>query len=169
MPCVILDTNVLVVANGNASHASIECQIACIESLDTIRQSSIVVLDENDLIFNEYMHYASLSGHPGVGDAFLKWIFTNKHNPKYCRFVAITPDEQREFVEFPDDPDLATFDRSDRKFVAVAIVHERMYEEAATILNATDSDWWHVYTALARHGIRIRFLCDDQRQKWMEH
>ncbi|HSU82609.1 MAG TPA: hypothetical protein VLR69_09330, partial [Thermoanaerobaculia bacterium] len=53
------------------------------------------------------------------------------------------------------DPDLAAFDPSDRKFVAVAVASGEQPE----ILNASDTDWWHHREALSRHGVEVRFLC----------
>jgi hypothetical protein len=57
--------------------------------------------------------------------------------------------------EFPDDPELVRFDRSDRKFVAVALASRL----DPSVLNATDTDWWHYRECLKRHGVRVVFLC----------
>ncbi len=94
-----------------------------------------------------------------MGDAFFKWLWNNQVNPACCRQIKIVPDPlgDRVFEEFPDDPDLAGFDRSDRKFVAVALASE----ESPPILNASDTDWWEVRDALARHGVYPRFLCPE--------
>jgi len=35
------------------------------------------------------------------------------------------------------------------------------HPEHPPILNAVDSDWWHHQDALARHGVRVEFLCPD--------
>jgi len=63
-----------------------------------------------------------------------------------------------DFEEFPGDPELAGFDRSDKKFAAVAVTSENDPD----VLNAVDADWWHYRQPLERHGVRIRFLCPDQ-------
>jgi hypothetical protein len=65
----------------------------------------------------------SSAGQPGPGDAFFKWLWDNQGHLDHCRQVSITRMKggSRSFEEFPDDPDLARFDREDRKFVAVAI------------------------------------------------
>jgi len=52
---------------------------------------------------------------------------------------------------------LARFDRSDRKFVAVALASQLN----PNVLNATDTDWWHYRECLAKHGVRVVFLCSD--------
>lgn len=92
-----------------------------------------------------------------VGDAFLKWLWSNQANPERCQQVAITPieDDPMDFAEFPADPALAGFDRSDRKFVAVAVGSGR----EPAILNATNSDWWDCRGTLGANGIRLEFLC----------
>ena len=106
------------------------------------------------------MSNLSLSGQPGAGDAFMKWVFQNQANESHCELVPITLINciEQDFEEFPDDPDLADFDRSDRKFVAVALTSQH----SPPVLNATDSDWWKWRQALERNGIEIEFLCDDQ-------
>jgi len=98
-------------------------------------------------------------GQPGVGDAFLKWVLTNVTNPRYCETVHISPrDADGEgYMEYPDTEELAAFDSSDRKFVAVALAHPAR----PPILNAVDTDWWRFREALERHGVQIDFLCMD--------
>lgn len=73
--------------------------------------------------------------------------------------MEITPrdDDPTNFVEFPDDPDLAGFDVADRKWVAVAL----QCDPIANIDNATDTDWWNDREALARNGIEVNFLCPE--------
>ena len=93
----------------------------------------------------------------GVGDAFLKWAKSNEYTASICTRVPITPHPERGYEEFPDAEDLASFDRSDRKFVAVALAHG----EGPPIYNATDSDWHEHGEALTRHGVRVEFLCPE--------
>jgi hypothetical protein len=65
------------------------------------------------------------------------------------------------FLEFPVDRALKNFDRSDRKFVAVALAHP----ERPPILQAVDSKWWGFKDALNRNGVRVEFLCPDDLQR----
>ena len=153
-----MDTNVAVVANGKTPQAGDGCVVACIEKLLEMRERHRLLLDEQGEILEEYRRHLSPSGQPGPGDAFFKWLWSNQVNPEHCRQVPITPaGGGRGFAEFPDDPELAGFDRADRKFVAVAVGSG----EPAPILNASDSDWWIHRTALHRHGVEIRFLCPE--------
>ena len=157
---IIVDTNVPLVAKG-LSGFSDECLERCIDELTPIFEGErCVVLDTGDRILEEYMHKLSLSGQPSVGDAFLKWLFLNQAVEGCCEKVAITAisEEEQVFREFPTDPELATFDRSDRKFVAVAYAHPAR----PVILEATDAKWvgWHV--PLSRAGVEVRFVCDRE-------
>ena len=158
MPAVVVDTNVLVVSNGKSPQASAACVAACINALvDTVRES-VVSIDSLGLILEEYANQGlSHSGQPGVGDYFFKWLFDNQWNVARCERVEITEHAARGFEEFPEVAELQAFDRSDRKFVAVALASANDPE----ILNAVDSDWWDFRVALAAAGVRIRFLCPD--------
>ncbi len=160
---VVVDTNVPIAANANQSpQISAKCTSACAAKLQEIKDEHILVLDDGWRILKEYMNKLHSSGQPGVGDGFLKWALTCQANPQCCELVHITlktggEDDNNDFEEFPDDPALAQFDRSDRKFVAVALAHP----ESPPILNATDTDWWEHQEALTKNGIRIDFLCPD--------
>ena len=161
MTAKVIDTNVLIVANGEAGHASLDCLSHCITALEGARRQ-LIVIDDGFRIFSEYKHQVNPSGQPGVGDAFLLWLLQNWANPTRCETVPLTPNSRNSFDEFPDDPDLAAFDPSDHKFVAVANASINTPE----ILNAVDSDWWHFRHILERNGIVIRFICPDQEAKW---
>ena len=157
----VVDTNVPIVANGQSEQACPRCVNACIDALQVIIDEGVVVIDDARRILKEYMNNLSLSGQPGTGDAFMKWVFDNQANVERCERVQITEDETRGFDEFPDDPRLRNFDRSDRKFVAVALTSRNNPE----VLNAVDSDWWDARKALADCGLKIRFVYPDQDRK----
>lgn len=90
---------------------------------------------------------------------FFKWLWNNQGNPKWCLKVKITPKpgKKENYREFPDDPDLAGFDASDRKFVAIAVASGKN----PPILNATDTDWWEYRVAFERNKISVNFLCPE--------
>ena len=154
MTASVVDTNVAVVANGAHPQAGQECMRECILALQGIQQQGRVVVDSGMLIFTEYFGKLSLSGQPGVGDAFFKWLWSIQGDPERCEPVDITPADGS-FREFPADPALNGFHADDHKFVAVALASKSDPE----VLNAVDSDWWAYRTALANHGVRVRFLC----------
>jgi hypothetical protein len=160
---LVVDTNVLVVANGVSAspQARPKCVMACASKVREIQLYHVLILDDGWYILREYMRKLASSGQPGVGDAFLKWVLTNRANPQRCEIVHITPrngvTDPATFIEFPDDDALTGFDRSDRKFVAASISHPAR----PPILNAVDTDWWNYRPALERHGVRVEFLCPE--------
>ncbi|MFH2120814.1 MAG: hypothetical protein ABIJ25_10525 [Pseudomonadota bacterium] len=159
MQAVVIDTNVLTVANGKSDHAGRDCFLNCIKALERAQKKQMIIIDSGMRIINEYQRYSSRAGQPGIGDAFFKWLFYNQCNSLRCKQVDITPlkDDADNFEEFPSDPELIRFDRSDRKFVAVAVTSRLN----PTILNATDTDWWYFREILERHKISIVFLCPE--------
>ena len=153
----IVDTNVAIAANGRNTHADPECQLACVEHLEAICREACAVLDDANLIFDEYRASLSFAGAPGMGDAFFKHVFVHMYGGVRVRQVAITPcsDERRGFDELPENE----FDPSDRKFLAVAVVAD------AEILNATDSDWSEQEALMRELGVRVRQLCPQHASK----
>jgi len=153
---VVIDTNVGIAANSKADvgHA---CELRCIQRLWEITKRGHLVLDANGQIFAEYLRHLDLSGEPGVGDAFMRWINDHQHNEKFCTLVPLTIRPDGEIVEFPSQQSLAEFDPSDKKFVAVAVVHA----DSPPIQVALDRGWVRHRDALADAGIEIEFLCPD--------
>lgn len=153
----LIDTNVPLAANG-ASDAQPQCMLAAVQRLRQLQQQEILILDDTFLILKEYQNKLSPSGQPGVGDAFLLWAWRNHTNPQRCELITLEPDVDKDFTAFPDDPELASFDPSDRKFVAAALTHP----ERPVIVNATDTDWHKDLAALERNGVRVEFICPEE-------
>lgn len=154
-----MDTNVAMVANGQCAQAGPPCIDACITALERIIAQGILVVDDRGLILDEYMKHLSLSGQPGAGDAFLKWVWNVQATDRVVK-TPLTPKDGdgSEFAEFPETPALAGFDRSDRKYVAVALRSGRNPQ----VLNAVDSDWWNYRKPLEDQGVKVVFLCPEQ-------
>lgn len=161
MSYFVVDTNVPIVANEKSEQASLACVFNCAKKLREIQEQHIIVLDDRWLIINEYKNKLSHTGQPGLGDAFFKWVLTNQANSQRCQQVKITLTAEKSFEEFPEDESLANFDKSDRKFVAVALTHP----EKPPILNAVDSDWKNFEIALNNIGITIIFLCPELKTR----
>jgi hypothetical protein len=157
MRAVVIDTNVMLVANGEAEQADVDCEQRCQEALVETQRNRLIVLDGDGHLFAEYRRNLSAAGQPGLGDAFFKWLWDNQAHPRHCALVSITPrpGNPDDFEEFPHDAELEGFDPKDRKFVAVA----RASAHAPTILNAVDPDWKEYEGPLRRHGVKIAFLC----------
>ncbi len=159
----LIDTNVLIAANGEQDGIPDSCVEKAIESLEMIKDNSVTVLDDKGLILKEYMNNLGFAGQPGPGHYFAKWIFDNQANRHECEQVPITPIPRPPyFNEFPNDPALDSFDKSDRKFAAAAISKGGM----TPIKNATDSDWWIFENALKRNKIQVQFICPEIIKNW---
>ena len=147
----VVDTNVAIVANGRGTHADLRCQLTCVERLKSVAAGEVVAIHDRDSILGKYTKHLNFSGMPGVGDAFFKHVFVYQFQEDRVRRVAVTPseDDRRDFEELPEN----TFDRSDREFLAVAVVAK------AVVLNATDSDWDQHEALMNRLGVKVRQLC----------
>ena len=145
MGCHVVDTCVLIAANGMADASPVcadACRAALLQALN-----EMVALDDQWLILNEYFTYAHHSGQPGLGDAFAKRLRDQQFDPKVVRRVALTPDEARVYEQFPDDDELVGFDRSDRPFVAVACGAG----PGTRLITALDSDYRIYREPIQRH------------------
>jgi hypothetical protein len=151
----VVDTNVLAVANGEHASASLTCQLAAVNALQSTQLERALVLDLGGEILGEYRKHGAYSGQPGVGDEFFRWAVENQGT---LIRVELTEDPVRRFDQFPADPDLANFDWDDRVFVATAAAAPGVCE----IVNALDSDYSHATDALERNGVLVCELCPDE-------
>jgi len=160
----IVDTNVAILANRaidpTLPEDLIDCAERCVDAIAEITAIGKLALDAGDEIFDEYRQNLSLSGQPGQGDIFIKWVHDNRHSFPAEDLVQITPNGES-YEEFPEHPKLMDFDLSDRKFVAVANAHPAK----PPILEATDSKWWAWKDSLAEAGITVSFLCENWIKK----
>jgi hypothetical protein len=156
-----VDTNVPKTANlatqpDPGSGISAACVLACVEAIKHVIEERGLVIDAGNEIFDEYLKQLSMKGQPGVGDKFIKWVHDNRWSLPDADRVTITKNGDS-YNEFPTHNDLKDFDRSDRKFVAVANAHVKK----PPILQATDSKWRGWKDALAEVGITVKFLCPE--------
>jgi hypothetical protein len=151
---IVLDTNVLVVADAVRDDVSPACTEACVDAL-LEAQHGRYVLDDDDHVLAQYQANVDDQRPYGVAFEFLMHVYDTQRDPARAERVRLTPHAERGWQEFPDDPRLARFDRTDRVFAAVA-------RDRAPVVNATDSDWWDHAEALAANGITVRFLCADR-------
>lgn len=156
-PCLV-DTNVAIVANGKSEQADDSLVEKCIDALLEVTAKGGLVVDDGGLIFEEYRQNLSLSGQPGTGDAFIKWVHDHQWNTNFCerRIINSIEGDPQSFAEFPTAEELNEFDHSDRKFVAVA----NAKKPKRPILEAVDFKWWGWKDALAEVGIQVVFLDD---------
>lgn len=147
----ILDTNVLIVANGQLSISDVDCELAAVQLIDRVRSQGAFGLDRTGLILTEYGRNLDRSKPLKAGAQLLIDLF----NYQRVQHFDITEDATRGFVEFPADPALLDFDRSDKKFVAVALVAGATHELSV----ATDWDFWNHRVALASNQVNLNFIC----------
>lgn len=151
----VVDTNVILVANGQHPDVSATCVAACAKRLHGVMQSGRVALDDGYRVLKEYQHKTNAKTGKHPGDVFVKWLLRNNANPARCDLVPLEEHEERGFASFPADERLARFDPPDRKFVAVSAAHP----DHPPILQASDSKWLDWSLALRDHGIEVEFLC----------
>ena len=152
---VIIDTNVILVANRQHEAASEECVATCARRLLVIVESGRVAIDSSFHILNEYQNRTLPRSGTRSGDRFVRWLLRNNANPDRCDQVDLVEHAERGFNSFPEDERLANFDPADRKFVAVANAHEAK----PPILQAVDSKWVDWEAALGDCGLEVDFLC----------
>ena len=168
MDAVIVDTNVIAIANREGEHASQDCVESCERRLHQIlSHREKVVVDDGWRIFGEYDRYVNLGTRRWIGEIFVKTLLQNLKNPAICEMVRITSlaGNGTDFAEFPTDAALSTFDPDDRKFIAVACAYRQTSGQAATILLAIDSGWLDFVDALAVQGVAIDILCEADIQR----
>jgi hypothetical protein len=161
MSIFIVDENVAIVANdpvrseAKAPQADGVCRLACVRLLRKAAKSGVVAIDAAGEVLQAYRRHLNYRGQPGVGDAFFKHLVDHQFNHKRVRRVALPRHADRGFEAFPADSDLATFDPSDRIYVALALVAPGK----PTIFNAVDSDYREHEQALRRVGVKVTELC----------
>lgn len=158
----VVDTNVPIVANGHGVEkhpVNPNCRKAAIEFLVRILDNKEkIVLDNGGEVQKEYNRNLQSSGRqPGVGDRFYHEVL---RNPMMIERVDLPKRRNGEYRDLPQDVIDSGFDRSDRKFAALA------KRESAPVVNAVDSDWLDAQSLLAANGIRVKFLCGCDPKLW---
>lgn len=155
---VVIDTNVLRVANGRSDHASMQCVANCARRLQEALERDTVCADEEREIFAEYRRHASMSGQPGPGDRFLQWFFRHIASERVRRHPTGGGPGVRERLPL----EFSGMDRADAKFLSVYLGCG-----AEELLNATDSDWAELAPALDAYRVRVVERCGlrDQRRR----
>jgi hypothetical protein len=151
---VVIDTNVLLVAEGMHPDVSADCVRACVAMLEAIRRSGTIVLDDGYRILREYQNKLSVNRSKRVGAAFLKWLMQHQRTSR-VEYVSLTELPGSCFKEFPVAALQAVFDPPDRKFPAVANAHVAK----PPVLQAADCKWLDWWQPLAAAGVNVEFLC----------
>jgi hypothetical protein len=155
--CVVIDTNVLAVADGLHDGASDECVLACVRLLQRVRSGQRVAVDTDDLILTEYLGALRGTRESGFAGKLALSLWRRRFDTGTCHRVPITPlageGSSRSWFEVPQA--LRDFDEDDQKFLAVAVAEGN----SPPIFEALDLEWWSRRADLAADGLDIQFLC----------
>lgn len=153
--CVVIDTNVLAVADAMHGGASNECKLACVRLLRRILEGQPLAVDADDAILAEYIGALRSSKGSGLGQKLARFLWRRRHDPSICHRLSITPLDAPagSYAEVPAA--LRNFDRDDQKFLAVALAEGRR----PPIFQALDNEWWRRRSDLAANGLDVQFLC----------
>ena len=154
---VVVDTNVILVANEAHGDVSPQCVLECVQRLQQLMQSGSIAIDDAYRILGEYQNKTSPRKGKGVGDVFVKWVLTKLADGQRVHVVPLTELGEDRFAEFPAANLEDAFDRPDRKFVAVANAHPAK----PPIWQAADCKWLDWWPELKVHGVDVTFLCGD--------
>lgn len=159
-----VDTNVPIVANGRSVRRgagkipSVECRTSAVRFLTSILKSGKILLDLDSAIQSEYRKHLNPRGQPGVGDRFYQAVLHSA--PRLIERVDLPKRADGEYVDLPRALIKAKFDRSDRKFAALA------KREQVRVVNAIDSDWLQHLATLEANGIAVKFICGCDKTTW---
>ena len=168
MSAVIVDTNVIVIANDTDDDDRKDCRERCQDRLMRIfSHGEKVVVDDRWRIFGEYERNVKPNTKKGIGAIFVKTLMQNLKNPGICTMVHITSlaGNGTDFEEFPTDNALSGFDPDDKKFIAVALAHKQETGQTPTILLAIDRGWLRFMDPLENHGISVNLICEDDMRR----
>ncbi|MDE2876677.1 MAG: hypothetical protein OXU69_15225 [Gemmatimonadota bacterium] len=148
----VVDTNVLVAANGRDTHVDENCQLACVDELARLAREELVCVDDKGLIMREYGKRTSHKGQAGPGTVFYKQLWAKMADTRRVSLVPVEPadPEGRDFSNPVLPPNNL---KKDAKFLAVAV------KAHAVIVNASDSDWAEHRDLTNRLGVEVRQLC----------
>lgn len=153
--CIVMDTNVLAVAEGLYDGASDACRLACVDLVRLVEGGQPVALDSGDEIVREYLGALKTSRTAGLGVKVAQRLYRLRRNPAVCHLVDVTPiaGSTATFEEVPQS--LRDFDADDKKFIAVAAAETCEPQ----IYTAVDAEWWERRQDFARAGLDVQFPC----------
>lgn len=156
--CVVVDTNVLAVAEGLHDGASEECLAACRKLARHIQAGLVIAVDSvesGEMVLREYLSTLRDAKTSGVGSKLAVSLWSRRRDHRVCRPVDVTPsgDYGETFDEVPES--LRDFDQDDHKWIAVALAEPSRPQ----IFQALDAEWWVRRKDFAAEGVDVQFLC----------
>jgi hypothetical protein len=153
--CIVVDVNVLAVAEDLHSDATAECRAACVGIARRIQAGVTVAVDTSDLILREYLRVLRRDNRDGLGAKLAISLWRRRRDTAACHQVDISPAEEppRSFEEVPAA--LRDFDNDDQMYFAVVFADG----SGLQLYQALDGEWWDRRADLAAAGLDVQFLC----------
>jgi len=149
----VIDTNVWVMIDKHPDEVDTLMELDCIQCCGDWLKEFIGHLDCRLILDNMHMilrEYRGKIRRGGLGERYLNDLEAQPRN-RLVELEIACDDEG--CAKVPDL--LCDFDRSDWKFVAVALAHNPI----PTIVNATDTDWCKAENELKQCGITVHECC----------
>lgn len=170
----IIDTNVPLTAAGKNSEASIDCQRRCLEVVQSVLEGETsVVIDDRNAVLAKYRQNMHPDPTGSPAEQFLIHVLTNQLSSDCVQRAKLVEGPGGEFVDFPDtdgtwttdERRCKTFDRDDKKWVALAVRFKKDTGSDAPIVNAADRCWLAFEAHLESAGVKLETLCREERQQ----
>jgi hypothetical protein len=153
---VIVDTNIILIANEQNDKVAYFCYRACVKFL-LENENSRVVVDFERNIRREYANKIILDKPRGIGARF--YIKLLQYHPDKVRQVELNNIDD-DYPDFPKAASLEKFDRSDRKFAALSV------KTGISVSAATDRGWVDFSDALFENGVKLNLICGCDKSAW---
>ena len=142
-----MDTNVWVVADGGHDDASQDCVERCLAFLRGLEATHKLTVDQ----YGEDCQIAILDEYRGnLSSGGYLYKFLNRLQQRSL-ITYVEASNCEEDPRFTEHPSLCTFDRSDRKFVVVALSSD----PPRPVYNAADTGWAKHQEALRELGLEV--------------
>lgn len=156
----ILDTNVLIIASGDANHATLDCQIDCIslvQAFNLLNEAGDLrlILDPGGLALEEYKANIRQGS---FADEFLFNLLRKMYADE--GFVSVSLAQNADEIVEAIPPQIIGFDPKDAKWLALACAYSAEHDGLpAVIAQAADTRWCAFRDDFDAHGICVTFLC----------
>lgn len=148
MATYVVDTSVFLTAQGDANQMSPDCQNTALIFIRDLSRNHNLCLDQTQKIVREYRNKI-----PRL--SFIDELINRMLSRNRIDFVPIEFDLAGDAL-LPNTCEVT--DRSDRKFVAVALAHPAQ----PPIFNASDTDWLENEKELNACQVKITHLCERE-------
>lgn len=152
----VIDANVMLTAGKRLADIPdelLECWRGCIDFIrNIIHEKAKIVVDDAWEVLKEYDNTRTIIGYPNASGNFYQYVMTNQM--QHLSFIHLNKTGEYEYEKYPDDQNLKSFDRSDKKYIALAYNHDNK----PPIIEATDSKWWGIKKNLEAQGIGLQFV-----------